>query len=82
MPPRGVIDKWVVRRNLRDTRDSQGRFVKRTSIAYLIQKAIFERGFKPTYFFTKPLERNLKPFLKDIEKSLVLDYEKTLAQIK
>jgi len=57
---RGAIDKWVVQKNLQGSRDAQGRFVPRKSMSFLISKAIYNRGLKPTFFISDTLKR-LKP---------------------
>ena len=44
MPPRGVIDKWVVRKRLSGIRDDKGRFISRKSLVYLIQRSIYQKG--------------------------------------
>ncbi len=80
MPPRRFIDQWIVRKPLRAARDKQGRFIKRKSLAYLIQRAIYQRGLERTQFFSKPLTEELNKqsdaildaFGNDLEKQLDL----------
>lgn len=57
---RGAIDKWVVQKSIEGTRDAQGRFTPRKSLVFLISKAIYNRGLKPTFFISDTLKR-LKP---------------------
>ena len=57
---RGAIDKWVLQKGLGGTRDSQGRFIPRKSLVFLITRAIWNRGLKPTFFLSGTLKR-LKP---------------------
>ena len=57
---RGAIDKWVLQKGLGGTRDSQGRFTPRKSLVFLITRAIWNRGLKPTFFISGTLKR-LKP---------------------
>ena len=57
---RGAIDKWVIQKGLEGTRDAQGRFVSRKSLVFLITRAIWNRGLKPTFFISDTLKR-LKP---------------------
>jgi hypothetical protein len=54
---RGAIDKWVVQKNIEGTRDAQGRFVTRKSMVFLISKAIYSRGLKPTFFISDTRKR-------------------------
>ena len=70
------IDKWVVRKGLKGTRDDRGRFVSRKSMVFLISRAIYERGLKPTYFIDRPLDR----MEKEISKRLAKAYEKDLQE--
>jgi len=57
---RGAIDKWVVQKNIEGTRDAQGRFTSRKSMVFMISKAIYNRGLKPTFFISDTMKR-LKP---------------------
>lgn len=57
---RGAIDKWVVQKSIEGTRDAQGRFTPRKSLVFLISRAIYSRGLKPTFFISDTLKR-LKP---------------------
>ena len=57
---RGAIDKWVLQKGLGGTRDAQGRFTPRKSLVFLITRAIWNRGLKPTFFISGTLKR-LKP---------------------
>ena len=47
MPPRGVIDRWIVSKPLKAAR-KDGKFIKRKSLAFLIQRAIYQRGLTRT----------------------------------
>ena len=60
MPPRGVIDRWIVSKPLKAGRDKQGKFIGRKSLAFLIQRAIYQRGLERTQFFTRPFTTQLK----------------------
>ena len=57
---RGAIDKWTVQKNIEGTRDAQGRFVTRKSLVFMISRAIYNRGLKPTFFISDTMKR-LKP---------------------
>ena len=60
MPPRSAIDRWIVRKPLRAARGKGGRFIPRKSLAFLIQRAIYQRGLERTQFFSKPFTVELK----------------------
>ena len=62
MPPVAVIAKWVKRRGLKG-RDKNGRFIKDNTLAYLISRSIFQKGMKPSLFFTKPFEAGYKKYI-------------------
>ena len=57
---RTAIDRWIVRKPLRAARDKGGRFIPRKSLAFLIQRAIYQRGLERTQFFSKPFTVELK----------------------
>ena len=57
---RGAIDKWVIQKGIQGTRDAQGRFTPRKSLVFLISRAIWNRGLKPTFFLSDTLKR-IKP---------------------
>ena len=51
MPPRDVITDWIKVRGLQG-RDAKGRFIKRESLAYLIQRSIYFNGLRPRRFIS------------------------------
>ena len=59
MPPRGMIDRWVVKRGLKAAR-KDGKFINRKSLVFLIQRSIFYNGLQRTQFFTRPFTQQLK----------------------
>ena len=66
-PPIGPLAKWAKKKNIR-LRDEQGRFKKGSynTIGFLISRSIFEKGIKPSLFFTKPFERAIKRLPEDL----------------
>ena len=75
----GGIEKWAKRKNVR-FRDKKGRFKKGTykSLAYVIANNIYNRGIKPSLFFTKPFEKAFKDLPQDIVKAYALDVEELI----
>ncbi len=69
MPPAAPIDKWIVRKNIKGSRDAKGRFVARKQLSFLIRKAIQHRGIKAVEF-TEPYYDNLEYLEKDLAKEL------------
>ena len=80
MPPRGVIDRWIVSKPLKAAR-KDGKFIKRKSLAFLIQRAIYQRGLTRTQFFSKPFTQQLKKQTDAIVKAFGDDLEKQLETI-
>ena len=82
MPPPKAFDKWIVKKGFNDTiRDKKGRFVKRKGLAFIIARSIFEKGIKPTLFFTKPFEKFYKRLPNQLVEKYGLDMEKLFTQI-
>ena len=78
MPPRRFIDKWIVSKPLKAGRDERGRFVSRKSLAFLIQRSIFQRGLERTQFFSKPFTQQLDKQTETITKAFADDLELAL----
>ena len=82
MPPSSAFDKWIVKKGFSDQiRDKKGRFVKRKGLAFVIARSIFEKGIKPTLFFTKPFEKFYKRLPNQLVEKYGLDMEKLFTQI-
>ncbi len=58
MPPKGVIDRWVVKKPVGGARNARGQFIKRKSLVFLIRRSIFRFGIRPLDYFS--------PFFKNI----------------
>ena len=80
MPPRGAIDRWIVSKPLKAGRDKQGKFIGRKSLAFLIQRAIYQRGLERTQFFTRPFTTQLKNQENKILQAFADDLEVQLKQ--
>ena len=78
MPPPKALDKWMVRRNIKGTRDAQGRFIKRKSLQYLLARSIYNKGIKPSNFFSKSFEQAFDKLPEDMVKAYRLDLEEFL----
>ena len=65
MPPPKAFDKWTIRRGIAP-RGAGGKFQSRKGLNFAIARSIFEKGIKPSLFFTKPFEaafKNLPDYL-------------------
>ena len=78
-PPASALDKWIVRKNLKGTRDEKGRFVSRKSLQYLIARSIKSKGLAASSFFSKPMSIELAKFdtalLKAFKTDIITHFE-------
>jgi hypothetical protein len=79
MPPRGAIDRWIVRKPLKEARQN-GKFISRKSLAFLIQRAIYQRGLTRTQFFTRPFTQQFNKQTDKIVEAFADDLELALEQ--
>ena len=65
---------WAQAKNVR-FRDQKGRFAKGNykSLGYVIASNIYNRGIRPTMFFTKPFERGIELYGDDIVAAYIED---------
>ena len=80
MPPRKPLMQWIKNKPLKG-RDKKGRFIKRESFAFLIQRSIFQRGLERTQFFSKPFTEQLNKQTDNITEAFADDLEIALEQI-
>lgn len=67
--PRGVIDRWIVRKNIKGSRDAKGKFISRWFLNLLIRKSINAKGLKAVDFL-QPYKDNLEYLQKDLAREL------------
>ena len=75
MPPSKAFSQFVVRKNIKGSRDKKGRFIKRKSLQYLIARSIFTRGIKPSMFFTKPFNQAFDKLPPELQDKFGIDIE-------
>ena len=80
MPPPKAFDKWTVRKGIAP-RDVKGKFKSRKGLNFAIARSIFEKGIKPTMFFTKPFEKSYKQLPQELIDKYGLDMENLLLSI-
>ena len=78
MPPPSKMDKWIVRKGLKGIRGKDGKFISRKSLQFMIARSIYNKGIKPSLFFTKPFKKAFTNLNKDIIKAYQLDVEELL----
>lgn len=76
-PPRKTLEEWISKRRFQ-FRDNKGRFMSYKSMSFLIQRSIFEKGIKPSLFFTKPFEQGFKKLPDELIEAYGLDVEELL----
>ena len=72
---KGVIDRWIVKKGLKAARDKEGRFIKRKGLAFVIGRAIAQRGLTRTQFFSAPYKKNMKYYINKIANAYAEDIE-------
>jgi hypothetical protein len=80
-PPTGIIDRWVVRKGLKGSRDKEGRFIKRKSMVFLIARSIKRKGIKGLSFFQKPFGFAMKDFDVLFGQALKQDIEEAWSKV-
>lgn len=78
-PPMQPLADWAKQRGMK-LRDSKGKFKKGgyRSLGFILQNYIFENGFKPSLFFTKPFEAAFKKLPNNFIDAYGLDFEEFL----
>jgi len=70
------INKWVKQKGFQFRDKKSGKFLSYDSTAYLITRSIFQKGIKPSLFFTKPFEAGYKKYIDvDLLKAFGQDIE-------
>jgi hypothetical protein len=62
-------------------RDIKGKFKSRKGLNFALARSIFEKGIKPTMFFTKPFEKYYKKLPEELIEKYGLDMEQLFDQI-
>ena len=75
MPPSKAFSQFVVRKNIKGSRDEKGRFVSRKSLQYLIARSVYVRGIKPSMFFTKPFNQAFDKLPPELQDKFGIDIE-------
>ena len=75
-PPIQPLAQWAKAKNIR-LRDEKGKFKKGNykTIGFLISKSIFEKGIKPSLFFTKPFERAFERLPQELQEKFGIDLQ-------
>ena len=66
------IKSWIVNKGIQP-RNKKGKFIKRDSFVFLIQRSIYQRGLPRTQFFSKPYDQQIKKNADKINKAFAED---------
>jgi len=80
MPPPKAFDKWIVKKGIAP-RKKNGKFTTRKGLQFAIARSIFEKGIKPSLFFTKPFEKAFKNLPDEMIEAYGLEAEETFDTI-
>lgn len=70
------IEKWVKVKKIQFRNKENGKFISYQSTAYIIARSIFNKGLKPSLFFTKPFEKGYKKYISnDLIKAFSMDVD-------
>ena len=80
MPPPKAFDKWIVKKGIAP-RNKEGKFTTRKGLQFAIARSIFEKGIKPSLFFTKPFEAAFKNLPNEMIEAYGLEAQETFDTI-
>jgi hypothetical protein len=69
------IDKWVRKKRIQFKDKSSGKFLSYQSTAFLITRSVYNKGIKPSLFFTKPFEAAFRKLPDELIQAYGLDVE-------
>lgn len=75
------IQKWVKGKRFQ-FRNKQGKFLSYDSTAFLITRSIYNKGLKPSLFFTKPFEKAFKDLPQELVEAYGIDVINTFIKDK
>lgn len=71
------IEKWIKQKGIKG-RDKKGRYITDKSLTFLISRSIYQRGLKPSLYFTKPFNKHFKNLSDDIVEAFGLEVDEFL----
>ena len=74
------IKEWVRKRRFQFKDKKTGKFLSYESTAFLITRGIYNKGIRPSMFFTKPFEAAYRNLPDELVQSFALDAEKLFDQ--
>tara|TARA_R110000744_G_scaffold13692_6_gene39686 strand:+ start:588 stop:1118 length:531 start_codon:yes stop_codon:yes gene_type:complete len=75
------INQWVKRKGIQFRDRKSGRYLSYKSTAFLISRSIYQKGIKPSLFFTKPFVAAFKRLPDELLQSYSVGLEKQIGVI-
>lgn len=75
---RDGILKWVTQKRIQFKDRNTGKFLSYQNTSFLISRAIYHKGIKPSLFFTKPFEKAFERLPEELIEAYGLDVEQFL----
>ena len=77
------LDVWIRRKGIKafTPRNKKGQFTSRKSLKFMLARSIFNKGIKPSMFFTKPFESAFQKLPNELIEKYGLDMENLLVSI-
>lgn len=76
-----AIKQWVRDRRFQFRDKANGKFISYDATAFLITRSIWQKGIKPTRFFSKPFEDGIKRLPNDVVEAYGLDAENKIRKM-
>jgi len=76
-----AINQWVRDRRFQFKDKANGKFMSYDATAFLITRSIWQKGIKPTRFFSKPFEDGIKRLPDEVVEAYGLDTENTIKKM-
>jgi hypothetical protein len=72
------ISKWVQQKQIQFRDRKSGKFLSYQSTAFLITRSVYNKGIKPSLFFTRPFEKAFERLPDELVEAYGLDVEQFL----
>lgn len=75
MPPTKPIDRWVIQRSIKGSRNEKGQFTKRKSLVFLIRRKIQRDGIPKFPFMGTAMNNEFEKLPPELQTAVVMDME-------
>ena len=69
------LEKWIQVKGIKGRDKKTGRFISNKSLSILIARSIYNKGLKPSLFFTKPFEKHFKKVSNELTEAFGLEID-------